>query len=70
MNYIAIYEDPFDENGTSAEGIAVTCTVTLKVNTNTAMSEEAVKQVLRSYLTERWHTGEIKEEKIRIEQAF
>jgi hypothetical protein len=67
MNYTAIYEDPWGENGTSEEGTRVTYTVKLHVSSNIEMDQERVKQVLRRYLSDRLKITDIKEEKIRIE---
>jgi hypothetical protein len=67
MNYTAIYEDPFDQDGTSEGGTRITHEIRLLISSNTSMNDEAVKQVLRRHLSERFKIAEIKEEKIRIE---
>ena len=67
MNYTAIYEDPFNEDGTSEDGASVTHAIKLQNSSNLNMGDEEVKQVLRRYLSERFKIAEVKEEKIRIE---
>jgi hypothetical protein len=67
MNYTAIYEDSWDQNGTSEDGTRVTHEVRLGISSNDNLSIEQIKETLRCYLTERLKIGEIKEEKIRIE---
>lgn len=67
MAYIAIYEDPWDQDGTSENGTHVTHVVKLQVGSNISLSDEEVKKQLRRYLTERLRVANIKEEKIRIE---
>ena len=67
MNYTAIYEDPFNTDGTSEDGTRVTHAIKLQISSNLNMGAEEVKQVLRRYLSERLKIAEVKEEKIRIE---
>ncbi len=67
MPYTAIYEDPWDSDGTTEEGTRVTHTVKLQVGANSPMDAEQVKQVLRRYLSERLNITDIKDDKIRIE---
>lgn len=69
MNYTAIYEDPFDQDGTTADGTRVTHEIRLHIGSNVPLSEEKVKQTLRRHLSERFKIGNIGEEKIRIESA-
>ena len=67
MNYTAIYDDPFDQDGTSESGIHVTNEIRLRISSNASMSDEEVKQVLRRHLSGRFKIAKINEEKIRIE---
>jgi hypothetical protein len=67
MNYTAIYEDPFNTDGTSEDGTRVTHAIKLQISSNLIMGDEEVKQVLRRYLSEKFKIAEAKEEKIRIE---
>lgn len=67
MTYTAVYKDPYDRDGVSEEGTVVTNTINLHISSNTELTDEQVRDVLRRHLRERFHIIEIKEEKIRIE---
>ena len=68
MIYTAIYEDPFDRDVTSEDGVSVSSTsVKLQINSNLPRTDEQLRQVLRRYLSERLLIADVKEEKIRIE---
>jgi hypothetical protein len=67
MNHIASYQDPWDRDGISEEGTVVTHTITLRIGSNMALTDEQVREVLRRHLRERFKIMDIKEQKIRIE---
>lgn len=69
MNYIAIYKDPYDQDGTSKDGTRITHEIRLHISSNTDLTEEQVKEMLRRHLSERFKIREIKKERIRVEQA-
>ena len=70
MNCTAIYEDPFDQDGTTADGTRVTHEVRLRISSNISLTDEEVRMPLRRYLTDRIKIANIDEEKIRIELAL
>jgi hypothetical protein len=67
MNYTAIYEDPFDQDGTTADGTHVAHEVRLRISSNIGLTEDEVKRILRRHLSEKFSIAGVKEEKIRIE---
>jgi hypothetical protein len=67
MNYTAIYENPFDQDGTTGDGTHVAHEIRLRISSNLALTEDEVKRMLRRHLLERFKIADVKEEKIRIE---
>ncbi len=65
MTYIAIYEDPFNDDGITEGGTRVSHAIRLQISSNVDLDDEAAKKILRRHLLDKFHIADVKEEKIR-----